>query len=193
MALIALRILDRLNILDYQLDSADSIHLQAEAIRLAYDTVSRKLADPSSMRVTPEDLLTDRSIRTLSDQVSLEQAGQPLSPLPASDTVYLCAADEHGMMVSFIQSNFRGFGSGIVVPDTGIALQNRGSGFVLSDGHPNQVAGGKRPFHTIIPGFARSGRPCAGLRSYGRPYASPRARPDVNSRIWLWSKPSVRI
>ena len=157
MALIALRILDRLGILDYQLDSADSIHLQAEAIRLAYDTVSRELADASSMRVTPEDLLTDRFIRTLSDQVSLERAGQPLSPLPASETVYLCAADEHGMMVSFIQSNFRGFGSGIVVPGTGIAMQNRGSGFVLKEGHPNRVAGGKRPFHTIIPGFARSG------------------------------------
>ena len=120
------QILDRLNILDYQLDSADSIHLQAEAIRLAYDTVRRELADFDARNAGGPT--RRRFIRTLSDQVSLEQAGQPLAPLPASDTVYLCAADEHGMMVSFIQSNFRGFGSGIVVPGTGIAVQNEARG-----------------------------------------------------------------
>src|SRR3546814_16507908 len=69
-------------------------------------------------------------------------------------TVCLAAADENGMMVSFIQSNYKGFGSGVVVPDTGIALQNRGTGFTLEPGHANQVAPRKRPFHTIIPGFA---------------------------------------
>ena len=75
-------------------------------------------------------------------------------------TVYLTAADESGMMVSLIQSNYQGFGSGIVVPGTGISLQNRGSGFSLQPGHPNLVGGGKRPFHTIIPGFmTRSGEP----------------------------------
>src|SRR5438445_78007 len=79
---------------------------------------------------------------------------------PGGGTVYLTAADASGMMVSMIQSNFMGFGSGVVVPGTGISLQNRGSGFVLAPGHPNQVAPGKRPFHTIIPGFvARNGAP----------------------------------
>ena len=75
-------------------------------------------------------------------------------------TVYLTAADESGMMVSLIQSNYMGFGSGIVVPGTGISMQNRGTGFSLEPGHPNLVGGGKRPFHTIIPGFmTRNGEP----------------------------------
>jgi gamma-glutamyltranspeptidase/glutathione hydrolase len=72
---------------------------------------------------------------------------------PKGGTVYLTAADESGMMVSFIQSNYMGFGSGVVVPETGISLQNRGYGFTLDPKHPNCVAPGKRPFHTIIPGF----------------------------------------
>src|SRR5690606_14793807 len=80
-------------------------------------------------------------------------------------TVYLTAADSSGMMVSFIQSNFKGFGSGVVVPGTGIALQNRGSGFNLRLGHPNEVGPNRRPFHTIIPGFVtRDGQP---LMSFG--------------------------
>src|SRR5690606_7209861 len=79
--------------------------------------------------------------------------------------VYLTAADADGMMVSFIQSNYHGFGSGVVIPGTGIAMQNRGAGFVLAAGHPNHVAGGKRPFHTIIPAFlTRAGEP---LMSFG--------------------------
>jgi len=79
---------------------------------------------------------------------------------PKGGTVYLTAADASGMMVSMIQSNFMGFGSGVVVPGTGVSLQNRGSGFVLTPGHPNQVAPKKRPFHTIIPGFVtRNGAP----------------------------------
>jgi gamma-glutamyltranspeptidase/glutathione hydrolase len=74
--------------------------------------------------------------------------------------VYLCSADRDGMMVSFIQSNYMGFGSGVVVPELGISMQNRASGFTLEPGHPNEAAGGKRPRHTIIPGFiTRDGRP----------------------------------
>ncbi len=84
----------------------------------------------------------------------MDQACRPESKIPADHgTVYLTAADDNGMIVSFIQSNYMGFGSGVVVPGTGISMQNRGCGFVLEPGHPNCVAGGKRPFHTIIPGF----------------------------------------
>lgn len=97
--------------------------------------------------------------------------------------MYLTAADESGMMVSFIQSNFKGFGSGVVVPNTGIALHNRGWGFTLQPGHPNQVAPGKRPFHTIIPGFlSRGGAP---LMSFGLMGGSMQAQGhlQVTSRI----------
>ena len=155
MALIALKILRKLDILDQPLDSAVSIHLQVEAIRMAYDTVRRHLGDGDSMTLSAEEMLADPLINRLASSISRVKAGPRLEPMPAAaDTVYLCAADANGLMVSYIQSNFRGFGSGIVVPGTGIAMQNRGSGFVLTRGHPNQVGGRKRPFHTIIPGFA---------------------------------------
>ena len=93
---------------------------------------------------------------------------------PKGGTVYLCAADEDGMMVSLIQSNYMGFGSGVVVPGTGISLQNRGAGFSLAPGHPNEVAGGKRPYHTIIPGFVtRNGAPLAAFGVMGGPIQPP--------------------
>src|SRR4029077_9037844 len=93
---------------------------------------------------------------------------------PKGGTVYLCAADASGMMVSLIQSNYMGFGSGVVVPCTGISLQNRGAGFSLERGHPNEIEGGKRPFHTIIPGFlTRDGAPLAAFGVMGGPIQPP--------------------
>jgi gamma-glutamyltranspeptidase / glutathione hydrolase len=155
MALIGLGILNRLNIADYELDSADSVHLQIEAIRIGYAQIERYLADIDHMRVTPEQLLAGDFLSARAGEVDLAKANpHPTVHEAGSDTVYLTTADASGMMVSMIQSNYRGFGSGIVVPGTGISLQNRGSGFVLETGHPNQVGGGKRPYQTIIPGFA---------------------------------------
>ncbi len=135
-------------------DSADAIHQQIEAMKLALGAAAQHFADPRAMLVSPEQLLEPGSVARAAARITRHAMALPPVSLPIShDTVYLTAADASGMMVSFIQSNFHGFGSGIVVPDTGIALQNRGHGFSLDPAHPNCVAPGKRPFHTIIPGF----------------------------------------
>ncbi|MCH8256959.1 MAG: gamma-glutamyltransferase family protein [Proteobacteria bacterium] len=154
MALIGLGILDRLDIARVDLDSALSLHLQIEAIRIAYAQIERHLADIDHMRVQPAQLLNDEFLSARASEISLTRANPTPTVFEAgSDTVYLTTADASGMMVSMIQSNFRGFGSGIVIPGTGISMQNRGSGFILEEDHPNQVGGGKRPYQTIIPGF----------------------------------------
>jgi gamma-glutamyltranspeptidase/glutathione hydrolase len=165
-ALIALGILDHLDVRGYPQDSADSIHLQIEAMKLAFAAAHRHVADPASMRVSAEDLLDPQHLAEQARQIRIDRAGRPaLGRASGGGTVYLTTADHRGTMVSFIQSNYWGFGSGIVIPNTGISLQGRGNGFALEDGHPNDVDGDKRPYHTIIPGFVtRGGRP---LMSFG--------------------------
>lgn len=151
-AQIALGILDHLA--PPELESAESVHLQLEIMKVAIRAAADHFADAEAMRVTPAELLEPGSLATIAGRISDRAAALPPATLPASkDTVYLCAADADGMMVSFIQSNYMGFGSGIVIPETGIAMQNRGHGFSLDPAHPNCVGPGKRPFHTIIPGF----------------------------------------
>lgn len=153
-ALIALGLLREFDIAKYPVDSADSIHLQIEAMKIALAEAYRHIADSNDMPVAPEEFLAADFLASRAGEIRMDQACRPESKIPTDNgTVYLAAADESGMMVSFIQSNYMGFGSGVVVPGTGISLQNRGCGFVLEPGHPNCVAGGKRPFHTIIPGF----------------------------------------
>jgi len=153
-ALIALGILRHLDISRYPVDSADSIHLQIEAMKIAFAEANRHIADPDSMEIAPEQLLDDDFLKTRAADIQLGKAQFPAATLPVDKgTVYLTTADHSGMMVSYIQSNYWGFGSGIVDPRTGISFQNRGCGFNLQKGHPNCFAGGKRPFHTIIPGF----------------------------------------
>lgn len=165
-ALIALGLLEHFPLDQYPVDSADSIHVQAEAMKIAFAEAHRHIADPAYMAWPPEAFLAPDYLAARARQIRMEQASFPQSTLPTDHgTVYLTTADAGGMMVSFIQSNYRGFGSGIVIPDTGISLQSRGSGFRLEEGHPNRVAGGKRPYHTIIPGFVtRDGQP---LMSFG--------------------------
>jgi gamma-glutamyltranspeptidase/glutathione hydrolase len=156
-ALMALGMLDNFDLSAQAVDSVDVQHLEIEAMKLAFADVYRYVADPSSMSVTPAQFI-DRS------RAQDFKHGAP----PSGGTVYLTAADERGMMVSLIQSNYMGFGSGVVVPDTGISLQNRGTGFSLEPGHPNLVGGGKRPFHTIIPGFlTKDGAACVSFGVMG--------------------------
>ena len=168
-ALIALGILDHLDMQAQPLDSVGFFHLQIEAFRLAWSLTASHLADPDAMLIQPESLLKDGYLARLAAGIDPKQAGTGAAGLPmGQDTVYLAAADAGGMMVSFIQSSYLGFGSGMVVPGYGVSLQNRGSGFSLEPGHPNLVAGGKRPFHTIIPGFvSRRGSPLAAFGVMG--------------------------
>lgn len=142
-------------------DSPDAIHLQVEAMKIGIRAAFDHIADMDAMRVSVEELLDRDSLERAAAEINPRRARRNPVALPTStDTVYLAAADEGGMMVSFIQSNYMGFGSGIVVPGTGISLQNRGACFSLDPDHPNHIAPGKRPFHTIIPGFVtQSGQP----------------------------------
>ncbi len=159
--LIALGILDQFDLAAVPADSALSVHLQAEAMKLAFADVFSCLADPAHMKNDPAVFLNPDYLAVRARRIDRHRARFPVAGIPAEPgTVYLATADSSGMMVSFIQSNYFGFGSGIVVPGTGIALHNRGAGFVLTPEHPNQVGGSKRPFHTIIPGFvSKDGAP----------------------------------
>jgi len=160
-ALIALGILEKFDLASLPVDSVASQHLQIEAMKLAFADVYAHVAEPSAMRLTPAQMLDDGYLASRAKLIDPKRA-QHYGPghRPQGGTIYLTAADERGMMVSYIQSNYMGFGSGVVVPGYGISLQNRGHGFSLDAAHPNVVAPGKRPFHTIIPAFlTRNGAP----------------------------------
>ena len=137
--------------------SAESWHDQIEAMKLAFADAYRYVADPRRADVPVSGMLDAGYLASRRALIG-ECAGDygPGRP-PGGGTVYLCTADRDGMMVSYIQSNYMGFGSGVVVPGTGISLQNRAAGFTLEPGHRNEAAGGKRPRHTIIPGFLTRG------------------------------------
>ncbi len=159
--LVALIALNLLKGFDFsERDTVLTYHRQIEAIKLAFADGQAHIADPRHMRVSVADLLSD-AYADERRQLIGEAASLPLPGTPArGGTVYLSTADAEGNMVSLIQSNYMGFGSGLVVPGTGIALHNRGNNFSLDDAHPNCIAPGKRPYHTIIPGFlTQGGRP----------------------------------
>ena len=128
-------------------------------MKLALVDLTRYVSDEDHLEFPADRLLSADYIRQRAGLIDPAQAGDYAFGAPQqSGTVSLSTADASGMMVSFSQSNYMGFGSGVVVPDTGISLQNRGAGFSLDPHHPNVVAGGKRPFHTIIPAFALDGQ-----------------------------------
>ncbi|VDR26285.1 Putative gamma-glutamyltransferase ywrD [Raoultella terrigena] len=143
------------------LDGIDAQHLQIEAMKLAFADVYRYVADPRSMEITPQQMLDSSYLQQRAAQIDLTRASLPTAGMPRTGgTVYLTTADEQGMMVSFIQSNYMGFGSGVVVPEYGISLQNRGAGFSSDPKSANVLEPGKRPFHTIIPAFlTKEGQP----------------------------------
>ena len=184
-ALITMGILDRFDLGQYPVDGVDSLHLQIEAMKLALAEAYRHIADPAWMAAPAEAFLDPGFLTQRAGEIDMARAGFPESAIPTDHgTVYLTAADADGMMVSYIQSNYMGFGSGIVVPGTGISLQNRGACFTLEPDHPNQVAGGKRPFHTIIPAFAtKDGRPVMSFGVMGGPM-QPQGHTQMMVRIF---------
>ncbi len=168
-ALIALGILEQFDVASLPVDSADSLHLQIEAVKLAFADALAYVADLDHMPFPPQQLLDQGYLKQRAKLIDMKRA-QPFAAgkPPRGGTVYLTAADASGMMISMIQSNYMGFGSGVVVPGTGISLQNRGATFVMKPGHPNRVGPGKRPYQTIIPGFvSRDGRPVMSLGVMG--------------------------
>lgn len=163
-ALEMLRILEPYDFKALGHNSHDYLHLLIEAKKLAFADLAQYVGDPASMKTPAEHLLSDAFIAQRRTRIDRKRAATHAEPGPAltsSETIYLTAADKEGNMVSFINSLASGFGSGVVVPGTGIALQNRGAGFTMTEGLPNTVAPRKRPFHTIIPAFVtrvRDGR-----------------------------------
>jgi len=163
-ALQMLQILEPFDLESMGFGSAESIHLMVEAKKLAFEDRAKYYADPDFAKIPLAGLLSDEYAaerRALIDRGRAQRrvdAGTPA--LQQGDTIYLTTADKDGNMVSLIQSNYRGMGSGVVVPGLGFGFQDRGELFSLEEGHANVYAPGKRPFHTIIPAFVmKDGKP----------------------------------
>ncbi len=188
-ALMALGMLREFDLASLDPEGPAAMHLQIEAMKLAFADAYRFVADSASMQVSAADMLSADYLAKRAKLISPTEARDPKHGLPNErGTVYLTAADAEGRMVSLIQSNYMGFGSGVVIPGTGIAMQNRGCGFVLTPDHPNLVAGGKRPFHTIIPAFLmRGGRPWASFGVMGGDM-QPQGHLQMALRLLVWGQ-----
>lgn len=160
-ALIALGILNEFDLKEFDVDSPRSVHIQLEAMKMAFNETYKHVADSSYMQKTTDEMLSPDWFRQKAKEIDINKATVSMPQRAQSGgTVYLTVADKNGMMVSFIQSNYMGFGSGLVLPEYGISLQNRGAGFSMDKTSPNVVAPLKKPFHTIIPAFlSKDGRP----------------------------------
>lgn len=160
-ALMMLNLMENFPLAEYGADSANALHVMIEAKKLAYADMLRYVCDPKFALVPVAGLLSKDYAHERAKLIDMAraqgrvEAGRP--PGMGTDTTYLCVVDEEGNMVSYIQSNYNSFGSGVVAGGTGFALQNRGGLFSLEAGSPNVLAGHKRPLHTIIPAFACKG------------------------------------
>jgi len=140
------------------LSEAQRTHLSIEAVKLAFKIATETIGEPRSMPKDARSYIKKAALEAGAKTLSLDSVSDTTASSLPGGTVYLCAADRSGNMVSYIQSNYMGFGSGLVVPGTGISLHNRGCNFSLQSGHPNCLRGKHRPYHTIIPGFLSRGR-----------------------------------
>lgn len=162
-ALQMLKMLEGFDFSEMTHNSSEYLHTLIEAKKLADADLARYVADPDHMDVRPAAMLDSEYLEqraSLIDPSKAVSGPNPGNLVTDSETIYLTVADRHGNMISFINSIYYYFGSAVVVPGTGLALQNRGAGFTLEEGHPNRIAPNKRPFHTIIPAFVtRGGEP----------------------------------
>jgi len=194
-----LKILEGFDLKSMEPNGADALHLMIEAKKLAFADRDRHLADRDYMKVTVKDLLSPERLKTLCSRVRIERAADEIEMVPLraastvsspsrgrmkegardGDTEYVAAADKEGNLVSFIQSNFMGFGSGVVEPETAIILQNRGHLFSVDKNHPNCIGPHKRCVHTLMPGMIlKQGKPYAALGLKGG-----HVQPQVQARI----------
>ena len=179
-ALEMLKVLEGFDLKGAGSNSADALHLMIEAKKLAFADRDRHLADRDFMRISVTDLFTATRAGTLRRQIQLNNAAREYAPTPTgTDTEYVAAADGEGNLVSFIQSNFMGFGSGVVEPETAIILQNRGHLFSLDEDHPNCIGPCKRCVHTLMPGLIlKDGQPYIALGLKGG-----HVQPQVQAQI----------
>jgi gamma-glutamyltranspeptidase/glutathione hydrolase len=176
-ALIALGILRDFDFSGH--DDTTTIHRQIEAIKMGFADAAKYVADPRFSGAPVMELLSDEYLASRRTLIGEEAASRAAGDPRSGGTVYLCAADGDGNMISFIQSNFNGFGSGIVAPGTGVSLNNRARCFSLDPASPNALAGGKRPYNTIIPGFlTKDGEPVGPFGVMGA-YMQPQGHAQV--------------
>jgi gamma-glutamyltranspeptidase / glutathione hydrolase len=160
-------------------DDVRTVHLQLEAMKQAFADGKKYITDPAMMKVRVADLLSDEYGRQCRELIGEEARLPEPGSLPKGGTVYLATADGEGNMVSFIQSNYMGFGSGVVVPGTGIGMQNRGCDFSLDPEHDNALAPGKKTYHTIIPGFLTKDGQAVGPFSVMGGYMQPQGHVQI--------------
>jgi len=183
-ALEMLKIVEGFDLKSMGAQSADAFHLMIEAKKLAFADRDRYLADRDFMKVAVRDLFAARRAERLGGLIRMNQAANEYPNMPTgTDTEYIAAADRHGNLVSFIQSNFMGFGSGVVEPETGIILQNRGHLFSLAEDHPNCIGPHKRCVHTLMPGMIfKDDKPYAALGLKGG-HVQPQVQVQVMTNL----------